>query len=880
MPSSINPPQLRFAFCPLVCLVNPLALGSDAARAEAVEHRFQIRRNVRLARALLTLVLCMLGVPVALAAREEDAIRTELARYQLDIKPLPLDEALQELARQTGIQIVFFSSITEGHNGPAFSGTYTPAAAMGRLLAGSGLTFREINARTIEVRRPAQRGRAESNASVGAHGSRRAAALALDEPIQDEVEIIATAEHLVATRIPTPLREIPQSISVVSSEQLRQQNQVDVGDVLARAPGIAGRRSNSLEAALFSRAFPISSFHVDGGSALKPYITPTASAFLGSPDFSEFDHLEVLRGSDALFAGNSYPGGTVSLVRKRPLPTPHLDVTAMLGSWNYRRIELDITGPLTSNGALRGRADAVYAKRGYFFDTANLDRKKIFAVLEYDVTPNSTLTAGGSYQWDDARPLLDGWPQYEDDRDSHLPRNLALTTEWAFYRSRFSSGYLEYAARIGDDWRVKLNAGAGGVRAEFLYPEFAGPIDPLTQGLHFVPRAVYSGDPPGIHRQKTAGVTLTGTLHWLGLREEIAIGADFSRFNLDADISSFPRIGPPVGDVRTFDRRAYPDPRLAGRVSSEIHVSTKLEQYGVFASLRAHFDENWSTTLGARVGTDKMREEAIVQPGAIGIPLGWGSSGIFTPFAALMYRINEHYSWYASYADIYLTSGLNQRPDGRLLGPAHGATLETGVKGVWREGLLNGFLALYRVRQRDLPVYVSIPLPPGGDPGSCCYVGGTARSRGAELDLSGELSAGWLVGGGYTYNVNKSEAGDEMDSPTPRHLMKLWMSLRLPGDFDRLTVGGNLRAQSAVRRRNTLLSETSLGSACASAGVKQKPFVVLDLRSGFQVDANWEAALSVNNVLDRTYYESVCGPQSRAWYGEPRNVMLRIDGRF
>jgi outer membrane receptor for ferric coprogen and ferric-rhodotorulic acid len=70
-------------------------------------------------------------------------------------------------------------------------------------------------------------------------------------------------------------------------------------------------------------------------------------------------------------------------------------MTETLGSWNNYRIELDATGPLTANGALRARADVVYATRDYFFDQAHLNRKKAFAVLEYDFTPTSTLTVGG-----------------------------------------------------------------------------------------------------------------------------------------------------------------------------------------------------------------------------------------------------------------------------------------------------------------------------------------------------------------------------------------------------------------------------------------------------------------------------------------------------
>jgi hypothetical protein len=154
-----------------------------------------------------TVLLCRLFVSLACGASDEPP------RYALSIRAaLPLDEALQELARQTGLQIVFFSKITTGRSAPELSGEYTLAAAMTRLLEGSGLTFRQVNEHTVEVRQaPPHSARLPRKAQPPP---------ASNDQLQ-EVTVIATAEQLVATRVPTPLQKIPQSISVISSEQVR-----------------------------------------------------------------------------------------------------------------------------------------------------------------------------------------------------------------------------------------------------------------------------------------------------------------------------------------------------------------------------------------------------------------------------------------------------------------------------------------------------------------------------------------------------------------------------------------------------------------------------------------------------------------------------------
>jgi len=80
---------------------------------------------------------------------------TDTMKFELRIAKQPLDEALQELARQSGVQVIYLSSLTEGMQSPGVSGKYTLAEALNKLLAGSGLTFRMINARAVQIRKAA-----------------------------------------------------------------------------------------------------------------------------------------------------------------------------------------------------------------------------------------------------------------------------------------------------------------------------------------------------------------------------------------------------------------------------------------------------------------------------------------------------------------------------------------------------------------------------------------------------------------------------------------------------------------------------------------------------------------------------------------------------
>lgn len=827
-------------------------------------------------RQLWAAVLFLLGTGLACAA-PEGLPRDASGRFGLEIRAgVPLDEALQELARQSGAQLVFFSQITAGRSAPALTGEYTVAAALIDLLDGSGLTFRQVNERTFQVTPGSPRSAGPQGSSGKRLDRRRETAPHASPEAMAEVEVIATVEQLVATRIPTPLQEIPQSLSVISAEQIRQQNSFELGDVLRSAPGLATRRQDSLDESAYSRAYRISSYHVDGGGALKPSLN-TVALYAGSPDMGEFDRVEVLRGSDTLFTSNSYAGGAVSLVRKRPLATPTLRTSATVGSWNNYRVELDATGALVDDGSLRARTDVVYANRDYFFDSAHLERKKIFAAIEYDFTPTATLTAGGSYQRDDTLPVANALPLYSDGSDPHLPRDTALTVDWAFYDTRTSNAYLQYRQRFGNAWNLRINASASRTTVAYALADFGARLDKRTDTIP-APSAYFNVRPDPI-MLRTADVTLTGALDWLGMHEVVSIGGDYTRTTRRSNLAAFTIFGGLVRDVLNFDPAAYPDPRAIREPDLTIDSRDIEELYGAFASLQVDLGA-WSVTGGARVGGNWDRSTGTVRISTFEFPdlrVEFGSSRVITPYAALLYRINQNLSWYGSFADVYRSQrGRMERADGTLVGPEHGVNVETGLKGVWRDGTLNASLVAYDIAQRNA-VIQDPSVPPSQN---CCYLGVTGHSRGAELEVDGAFGSGWLIGSGYTYNLNEAPDRGIPTTSTPRHLLKIWTSKRLPEAWARWTVGGALRAQTPARGNLFFSCSVQLQTCTGEEATGMRAYAVLDLRAGFDIDPNWRVALSVNNVLDKRYYLSQSTPAQSVWYGEPRNFMFRIDAEF
>jgi outer-membrane receptor for ferric coprogen and ferric-rhodotorulic acid len=840
------------------------------------------------------LCLCLIAtacVPLVAAT----AGSSESIQYNLRIDSQSLGPALQELAKQCQMQIVFFSSITEGLQAPALNGRYAIASALQILLAGSHLTFQVINSNTVQIR-PLSATDREREESARSEKAGRPTVRRDDTNAQhpkrivdnlaslEEIVVNGTAEGLVATRTETPLREIPQTISIVSREQIRQENYVDLGDALADAVGITAQRSDSMTQLFFSRGFQVTTFHLDGGAALNSFDL-TTTPFFGAPDLNEFDHLEILRGADGLFGGNGDPGATVNLVRKRPLSELQVMFNVSAGSWSNYRAEADVTGPLGFDGALRGRLDIDFAERQYFYDTASLKRGKLFGVLEYELDPWTLFTVGGSDQRVNALPFVGGLPRSVDDSDSHLPRNTGLTFDWARYDTQTREIYFQLAHDFSPTWKLKINATSWDETADYDYGVLLGYGLRPFNGLPISPVYEYTPRPNSLN-QLAFDATLTGRTEVAGHRLEVAIGGDFLRFKGSTATVDISNPNETSSNAYAYNPATYPDPRLSNIPAEEDDARVTSNQGAVFGSAKVYISDALSVVAGARVSRDSASTNLLERLGDL------SASGFHefktptktTPYAGVVYDLNEHYSLYASFADIYQSNGLVKESDGSFLPPIDGANLEVGLKGAWRDGRLNGTLALYGIEQRGLPLddlagEAAQPFLYG-----CCYrPSGVDRSKGIDFELNGPMSSGWFIGAGYTYNINYGLVGGALPGATPRHLFKLWTSKQLAGALHRWTVGGNVHAQSNAFVGYISCTLDALGNCVAPPALvntEQRSYAVVGLRASYEIDSHWRVALNANNIFDRIYYQALGSSLEGSWYGEPRNFFVRIDARY
>jgi outer membrane receptor for ferric coprogen and ferric-rhodotorulic acid len=722
-----------------------------------------------------------------------------------------------------------------------------------------------------------------------ADGERRVVPVVLKiAPMTENVAVTASnyAGDIAAGKRGESSREIPQSVSVLSQARIRDQNLTDVTEALNQITGITVTKSGDTVQQVYSRGFAITSVQADGGA---PALFNTFNIY-GLPDLAAYDHVEVLRGADGLFAGSGEAGGTVNLVRKRPLARKQILFDVQAGSWDYYRAQVDATGSLGWEGRLRGRVVLAQENRHYFYDVANSERTVAFGSLEADLSSRTLLTLGASYERHDALPFDTGLPRYTGGADLKLPRRTCLCTEWTYWNTSTPELFGKLEQSFANNWKLQLNLSHQRKDFETRYTRAIGAVDPVTRQGDYLWGNYVDYAP----RQTLVDATVSGRFDVLGRRQDVVVGTNWQ--NVDADHYYYGGINYMVPvDVFAFNPAdpAYADP---GSPAYQFYVMDKWgqRQTGAYANLRSHITKALQVIGGVRyssyrsIAVTNMHDEATGEVTSR-TDQGYKTPDIWTPYGGLMYDLTPAVSLYGSYTQIFKPQGDYVTVDGVALPPVTGESYEFGAKGSWLSGSLTASAAAYRIERRDAAVSVPDRSGKFGDL-NCCYVpAAKIGSKGFDGEVTGQLTRDWRLFAGYTYNINNYDVGyGARDGlvympQTPRHLLKLWTMVQLPGAWSAWSLGGGVTAQTSTTvKGNGAVYEPGTGNIVGSLPYvsTQNAYAVASLRGEYRINSRWAVALNVNNLLDTVYYQTVAGSPSGNFYGEPRNAMLTLRVRY
>ncbi|UVL58305.1 TonB-dependent receptor [Pseudomonas sp. B21-035] len=777
-----------------------------------------------------------------------------------DIPAGSLSLALSQFAAANGVMITFSSEDTAGLSSPGLQGDFELDQGFARLLQGSGLRVVQAGDKRYVL------AKADSSAAVelGATSINAAGLGATTEGSGSYTTGITST----ATKLPLSLRETPQSISVVTRQRMDDQGLNDLTEVLKQTPGLSVQSLGSERFNIYARGYSVDNYQFDGIPTTLDIVSQVSAQSLA--DMAIYDRVEVLRGATGLMTGAGDPSATINMVRKRPTADFKGHFTAGLGSWDKYRTELDLSGPLTPTGNLRGRMVAAYQQNNSYVDHYSQEKQIFYGIVEADLSDSTLLTVGADYQKNNpqgsssvAFPLF-----YSNGQQTDFSRSTNSAARWSSNPQDVLNTFASLEHKLGYDWSLKVAVNQMYInRDDYKLATASWGFPDINTGAGV---RLYGGAGSTWQKQTGVDVQAQGPFQLFGRQHELIVGYNFSRYeNRHSPLRGTAIEGTSVNFYDWDNYTKQPNTSNGKLYDGD----TSIYQNGSYIATRLRPTDALSIILGARASDYKYNYdmEYVLTPNS-NRNTQYRESGVVTPYAGVVYDLNDIHSVYASYTSIYKPQSVRDA-SGATLEPREGDNYEIGLKSEFFGGRLNTSIAAYEIKQDNLAVIDPGQVIPGTTSAAYKAVSG-ATTRGFEIEANGELLPDWNLAASYNHSITEDADDQRINTEAPANMLKLWSTYRLPGDFNRLTVGGGANWQSGTHI--TVTPSTAMGTVKA----KQQQFTVVNLMARYQLSEQLSATLNVNNLFDKKYISALDTTFFSGYYGEPRNVMLSTKYSF
>ncbi|WP_124388959.1 TonB-dependent siderophore receptor [Pseudomonas sp. R5-89-07] len=781
----------------------------------------------------------LLPSALALAVSLPIAGYVQAQEIELNIPAQPLGSALQEFGRQANVQVLYSPGDVQGKNSRAVNGKMQPQQAIDALLNGSQTTY-SLNGNTLTV------------AAAGTGGGLELSPTQVTGNMLGNVTentgsytpgSIATATRLVLTP-----KETPQSVTVVTRQHMDDFGLNSVDDVMRHTPGITVSAFDTERSNYYARGFSINNFQYDGIPSTARNVAYSAGNTLS--DMAIYDRVEVLKGATGLLTGAGSLGATINLVRKKPTAEFQGHATLGAGSWDNYRSELDVSGPLTETGNIRGRAVAAYQDKHSFMDRYERKSPTYYGIMEFDLSPDTMLTVGGDYQdslpkgssWSGSFPLIDA-----QGNRNNVKRSFNNAADWSSWEQYTRTVFAMVEHDLGDGWitKLQLDHKINGYHA--LMGSIQGDT-PALDGTSQLTSGKYTGETVS----DSADLYVSGPFSLGGREHELVLGGSISSSEWNGN--GYWNLAPNLVDFHNWHGNA-PQPDWG---TPQSKIDDTVRQTGMYMTTRLSLADDLKLLLGGRV----------VNYTVTGNNPSYRESGRFVPYVGAVYDLNDTYSVYASYTDIFMPQeSYNRDRDNKLLEPDEGQNWELGLKADFLDGRVNASAAYFEIHEDNRSVSDDDYNNLKPTPSNYAFKGTKAVTKGYEVEMSGELAPGWQLQAGYTHKIVRDDKDVKISTFEPEDQVSLYTTYKLKGNLDKLTVGGGARWQSVAWQ--DIYNSPRGGYEEFS----QESYWLVDAMARYQFTKNVSTTLNINNIFDKSYYTNI-GFYNSAAYGEPRNFML------
>ncbi len=644
-----------------------------------------------------------------------------------------------------------------------------------------------------------------------------------------------------ATKTATPLQDVPQSISVVTAEQILDQQMKSLAELARYVPGVSSQQGeNNRDQIIFRGQNSSADFFLNGVRDDVQYYR----------DFYNLERVEVLRGPNAMIFGRGGGGGVINRTTKEADFAPLRAVTLQAGSFDFKRATLDLNQPL--NAALAARLNAVAEDSASFRDSVTLRREGVNPTLTLQPDQRTKLTLAYEYFRDKCTAdrgitSLQGRPAdvpietfYGDPAQSRAGINVHLVT--AAFERRLGRLTIRDRALIGNYSRGYQNFVPGAT----------------TPDQSLVALTAYNN---ATHRRNFFNQTdLTYTAATGALRHTLLGGLEFGRqltdnfrntgyFNNAATSILVPFAAPTIAAPVTWRQSA-----------TDANNHLKLDLGALYAQDQIEFSPRWQAIAGLRLDsfdlqfTNNRTGEYLAR-----------RDRLVSPRAGLVFKPAGKISLYANYAVSYLPSSGDQfaalTTITRQMQPEKFTNYELGAKWALLDRL-DLTTAVYRLDRTN--TRATDPTDP-----TRLLQTGRQRTRGFELGLVGTLTPRWTATAGYAYqdasivSATASAPAGATVAQVPRHTFSFWNKYQLARPF---AVGLGLVGRSAM-------------FAAIDDTVVLPGYATLDAALYYAIGRHWRLQANIENLLDRRYYLNA-DSNTNISPGSPFAIRVALTARY
>jgi len=771
----------------------------------------------------------------------------------LNIPALPLDSALTQLADKAGLRLLYSAELAGKLRSRPVSGQYTPEQALKILLSGSGLSFRKTadDAFTVEASVNAGEPQSMTLPTVTVVGK---AEYDSTDPYNPDYH---RTNASTATKTDTPIMQTPMSIQVIPKQVLKDQQAIRIKDALKNVSGIFWATDPMYE------GFQMRGFQADGATTVYRNGLRIRRA---QHEVANVEQLEVIKGPAAAIYGRIEPGGLINVVTKKPLDMPYYSLEQQFGSYDLYRTTVDATGPVNDDRSLLYRLNLAYQNNNLFIDTMDQERFFVAPSLSWKPSDRTELNLNFEYQHD-TRVNYTGLPVIGN-RPANIPVNRYLgfgsDNERAVH-DKLIIGF-DWSHQFNDDWKIQhrfhyYNLDYQGNNQSF----FNGPAN--NNGT-----AIRSTTTTPIDDTDTyaTNIDLIGKFKLLDTQHQVLAGFDY--FWEKRDGEGFARTPAPATHrpiVNIFNPVYGQVPLPTAKDFNSFSTLTQSWFGTYFQDQITLFDKlhimgggryDWATRSSGSSSTSieaARNRETEVQNDA------------FSPRVGLVYQPWPWLALYGNYVESLGGANTALSASGKPLDAETAQQHEVGFKTELLDKKLLTTVAFYNLTKQN--VATADPANP-----RFSIQTGEARSRGMELDVSGQVTDGLSLIATYAYTdteITKDNRGDQGH--------RFWNVPKNSGSF---------WVKYAVQE--PLLRGLSFGAGTYLVGQRegnnantwQMPgYVRVDALLGYAWKVGHSTVttqLNINNLLDKEIYETSAFGGFLAQPGAPRIFMGSVKVEF